>query len=67
MVKNMGTVDRVLRVVVGLALLWYAALATPTGFNWIGWIGVVPLLTAALGTCPIYSLLGISTCPAKRA
>lgn len=62
---NIGTVDRVIRVVAGAALLWYALLAQPTGYNWVGWIGVIPLVTAILGNCPLYSLLGISTCPAK--
>jgi len=67
MTTNIGTIDRGLRVVIGLALLWYALLATPTGYNWIGWIGVVPLLTALVGFCPLYSLIGISTCPMKKA
>ncbi len=64
---NVGTIDRVVRIVIGLALLWYALLAAPTGYNWIGWIGVIPLVTALVGICPLYSILGVSTCPAKRA
>lgn len=67
MTTNMGTIDRVLRVVIGLALLWYALLAAPSGYNWIGWIGIVPLLTALAGFCPLYSLIGISTCSTKKA
>jgi hypothetical protein len=67
MSTNVGTVDRIVRVVIGIALLWYALFATPTGYNWIGWIGVIPLLTALVGICPLYSILGVSTCPAKRA
>lgn len=65
--KNVGTIDRVLRVIVGLALIAYAIpLGMPeTGWNWVGWIGVVPILTAFVGVCPLYSLLGMSTCPAK--
>ena len=60
---NVGTIDRVLRVVIGLALI---AFAIPVGFpdtgrNWIGWIGVVPLATAIVGNCPAYSVLGFST------
>jgi hypothetical protein len=60
---NVGTIDRVLRVVLGLALIAFAMqLVFPnTGWNWIGWIGVVPLITAVLGNCPAYSLLGFST------
>jgi hypothetical protein len=61
---NVGTLDRILRVVLGLALITLT-LAGTIGV-W-GWIGVVPLLTAALGTCPAYTLLGMSTCPMKRA
>jgi hypothetical protein len=63
MIKNVGTIDRIIRIVVGLALI---AFAIPIGFpavgwNWVGWIGVVPLLTAFAGTCPAYSLFGIKT------
>ncbi len=67
MSTNVGGIDRVLRIVIGLGLLWYALLAAPMGYNWIGWIGVVPLLTALVGVCPLYSILGINTCPVKRA
>jgi hypothetical protein len=58
MKKNEGAIDRVLRVLVGLGLISYAV---TTGAAW-GYIGIVPLLTGAIGMCPIYSLLGISTC-----
>ncbi len=66
---NVGTVDRVVRIVAGLALIAFALgyLAPGTGYNWIGWIGVVPLLTGAVGNCPLYSVLGISTCSVARA
>jgi hypothetical protein len=37
-----------------------------TGYNWLGWIGVVPLATALLGWCPAYTLLGVSTCPVEK-
>jgi hypothetical protein len=67
MVRNVGTIDRALRIVIGLALIAYALkLGLPdTGWNWAGWIGVVPLLTALIGNCPLYSLLGVSTCSRK--
>jgi hypothetical protein len=54
--------DRVLRIVVGLVLIGLAA--THTVGVW-GWIGVVPLLTGAIGWCPAYRLLGIKTCCTK--
>lgn len=64
MKKNVGSLDRVLRIVIGLVLIAYAIpVGFPqTGWNWVGWIGVVPILTALLGTCPAYSVLGLSTC-----
>jgi hypothetical protein len=65
MTRNVGNLDRGLRVVIGLALLAFA-LMSGHQYAWIGWIGVVPLLTAAMGSCPLYSVLGMSTCPAKR-
>jgi hypothetical protein len=67
MVKNVDAIDRAVRVAIGLVLIAYALkLGLPdTGWNWAGWIGVVPLLTAFVGVCPLYSLLGVSTCPRK--
>lgn len=69
MTANMGTVDRVARAFIGLLLLAYAIPLgfAPTGWNWVGWIGVIPLATAIFGFCPLYTVLGISTCPMKRA
>jgi hypothetical protein len=69
MAHNIGTIDRAARVAIGLALIAYAIpVGFPsTGWNWVGWIGIIPLLTAALGSCPLYTLLGVTTCPAKRA
>lgn len=66
--SNVGSVDRIVRVVAGLLLIAFAIpIGFPqTGWNWVGWIGVVPLLTAVFGYCPAYTLLGISTCPAKQ-
>jgi hypothetical protein len=69
MTRNVGSIDRILRIVVGLALIAYAIPIgfSQTGWNWVGWIGVVPILTALVGNCPAYSLLGLSTCPIKKA
>jgi hypothetical protein len=66
---NIGGIDRVLRLAVGLVLIAYAIPLgfSVTGWNWFGWIGVIPLLTAVVGFCPLYTLLGISTCSTKPA
>lgn len=60
---NVGGIDRILRIVVGLALI--ALAATGTVGIW-GWIGVVPLLTGVFQFCPAYTLLGISSCPTAK-
>ena len=57
--KNIGTVDRILRIALGLGLIGIALTGPQTPW---GWIGVVPLTTALLGWCPLYSILGIKTC-----
>ena len=61
--KNEGTVDRALRVIGGAALISLVFVGPETPW---GWIGVVPLVTGLIGNCPVYSLLGISTCPVRR-
>lgn len=63
MLKNVGRPDAIIRIVIGLALIAYAIpLGFPvTGWNWVGWIGLVPITTALMGICPAYSLLGLST------
>ena len=58
--KNVGNIDKVLRIVAGAALI---GLTLAGIIGWWGWIGVVPLATGLLGWCPAYSLLGIKTCP----
>lgn len=63
MTKNEGNVDRALRVAAGLVLIVLAA--TNTIGVW-GYIGIVPLLTGAIGLCPLYSVLGINTCPMSQ-
>ncbi len=57
--KNAGTLDRAVRAIVGLALI---ALALGGTIGAWGYVGVIPLVTAALGWCPAYTLLGIKTC-----
>jgi hypothetical protein len=56
---NVGTVDRVLRLVVGIALIALAAMGTIGPW---GYIGVVPLATALIRFCPLYRVLGMNTC-----
>ena len=63
MTTNVGSIDRVLRAVLGVVLV--ALAVTGTIGPW-GWIGLVPLATAALGFCPLYAMLGLSTCPMKK-
>ncbi len=55
---NVGGIDRVLRILVGIALIAWALLGGPL---W-AWVGVVPLATGLLKFCPFYPLLGLSTC-----
>lgn len=59
MIKNVGGIDRILRVIVGLGILSLAFVGPKTPW---GWIGLVPLLTAAIGFCPAYLPFGIKTC-----
>jgi len=68
MVKNEGTIDRVIRVVAGVVLLALVGFGALSGtWMWVAGIGGVALLvTGALGYCGIYSLLGIRTCPATK-
>ncbi|HXP97877.1 MAG TPA: DUF2892 domain-containing protein [Telmatospirillum sp.] len=60
--KNVGTIDRAARALIGLALMAWAALGGPV---W-AWIGIVPLATAAFSFCPAYTLLGVRTCPRPK-
>jgi hypothetical protein len=55
---NEGTIDRALRVIVGLVLISMVF----TGLNTVwGWVGLVPLITGLVGSCPVYSILGLNT------
>lgn len=66
MASNVGGIDRAARIVIG-ALLVILALTGTVG-AW-AWIGVVPLATGLIGTCPLYRIFGLNTCPirAKQA
>jgi hypothetical protein len=64
MPTNEGTIDRALRVIVGLVLISLAFVGPQTPW---GWIGIVPLITGIIGFCPAYKLIGLNTCPMKKA
>lgn len=64
---NVGGIDRILRIVVGLALIAGFFLNADAGYRWLYLIGIVPLATGLMQTCPLYSILGISTCPMKKS
>ncbi len=63
MTRNEGTIDRAIRVTVGALLIIGAA--TGTIGIW-GYIGIVPVITGAIGYCPAYSLIGLNTCPMNK-
>ena len=62
MKTNVGNLDRSLRIAAGLVLIALAATGT---VGWWGWLGVVPLLTGLMRFCPLYTLLGLNTCPRR--
>ncbi|WP_461482161.1 YgaP family membrane protein [Porticoccus sp.] len=63
MKTNVGNVDRIIRIILGLVLIALVFVGPQTPW---GWIGVIPLATGLLSSCPLYSLLGLSTCPTKK-
>lgn len=63
MKSNMGSIDRAVRIIVGLVLV---GLALSNVIGWWGWIGIVPIITGVLGNCPAYSIMGVSTCGTKQ-
>ena len=64
MQTNVGSIERVIRIIVGLALLSAFFLAKGT-MHWFGLIGIIPLVTGMLGLCPAYLALGIRLEPIK--
>jgi hypothetical protein len=62
MKSNVGSVDRVLRIILGIGLLTLVFFLEGTA-RWFGLIGIVPLATGVFRFCPVYSLFGINTCP----
>jgi hypothetical protein len=74
MSTNVGSIDRILRLIFGAALIAFAvfggsvaALAPYATYAPYGWIGIVPIVTALVGWCPAYTLLGIRTCSRNAA
>ena len=63
MFANVGSLDRLLRILLGAGLIALVFVGPETPW---GWVGAVPLLTGLVGYCPLYRLLGLSTCPLKR-
>lgn len=61
---NEGTIDRFLRVTAGIVLIALVFVGPKTPW---GWLGIVPLATGLLGSCPVYSILGMNTCGLKNA
>ena len=64
MTSNIGGIERIARIVIGLVLV---ALAATGQVGLWGWLGLVPLATGLIGWCPPYSLLGINTCKNRKA
>jgi len=62
-VTNVGTIDRVVRVVAGLAVLSLFFIYPQSPWRTAALLGLVPLLTGLLSTCPLYTMIGLSTCP----
>ncbi|WP_417580385.1 DUF2892 domain-containing protein [Nitrincola sp.] len=60
---NVGSIDKIVRIAVGILLLVLAVMGMGTPWTWIG---IVPLITGLAGRCPAYSLFGINTCGMKK-
>ena len=62
--KNIGNTDRVIRIIIGLGLL-SLLIVLKGNSRFLGLIGLIPLLTSAIGFCPLYAIFGIKTCKSK--
>jgi len=63
MQTNVGSMDKTIRVILGIGLIFLAT--THIWWPW-GWIGLIPLATGLFGWCPAYQIFGLNTCPAKK-
>ena len=61
--RNEGTIDRALRIILGVVLISLVFVGPQTAW---GWLGLVPLVTGIVGSCPLYSVLGVSTCKTRQ-
>lgn len=66
MIKNVGGIDRILRIVIGAALILGYFLNRDGAYSWLYWLGLIPLLTGLFQTCPAYRLFGMNTCPMNK-
>jgi hypothetical protein len=64
MKSNVGGIDRILRIAIGVVLI---GLAASGNVGWWGWLGIVPLATGLFGWCPPYAIFGLSTCKMRKA
>ena len=64
--SNVGNLDRGIRVLAGVLLIALFFLYPDASWRYFALIGVIPLFTGLFGTCPLYSVFGISTCPVKK-
>ncbi len=64
---NVGSADRIVRIIAGVVLLALFFLYPDASWRYWALIGIIPLATGLMSSCPLYSILGLSTCPVKRA
>ncbi|OUS20879.1 DUF2892 domain-containing protein [Litorivita pollutaquae] len=64
--RNVGSIDRILRIVIGAALILGFFLGIGGAYNWVLLVGIIPLATGLMGTCPLYRLIGVNTCPMDK-
>lgn len=63
--KNVGSIDKNIRIILGIVLLSLFFILEGN-LRYIGFIGIIPILTGLFGSCPLYSIFGINTCPVKK-
>lgn len=65
--KNVGKLDRTLRIILGVALLIGFAMNPSGSYSWLYLIGIIPLATGLMSSCPLYTILGLRTCPLDKS